>query len=64
MKGRVKWYEEMKDFGFITSDDGTDYFVHAKNIMDGATLKKGDKVSFEVTSEPKGLRARKVRIID
>jgi len=58
-KGTVKWFNESKGFGFISSDDGSDVFVHYSSITgDGfKTLLEGDSVSFEVEEGPKGLKA-------
>lgn len=58
-KGTVKWFNESKGFGFISSDGGDDVFVHYSSITgDGfKTLLEGDSVSFEVEQGPKGLKA-------
>ncbi len=57
--GRVKWFNETKGYGFITSEDGTDVFVHYSAIEgDGfKTLSENEEVSFEVTESPKGPQA-------
>lgn len=61
--GKVKWFSGQKGYGFITSDDGTDVFVHYGDIEgDGfKTLEEGDSVEFEVTQGPKGPKAANVR---
>ena len=58
--GRVKWFNDLKGFGFIEPDDGgPDVFAHFSAIdMDGfKTLKEGARVSFQVNQGPKGLLA-------
>jgi len=64
-KGRVKWFNEKKGFGFISRDDGTDVFVHFSSIKkDGfKTLYEGDEVEFEVSQGPKGLQATDVTVV-
>jgi len=66
LKGKVKWFNESKGFGFIEQDDGNDVFVHYSAI-EGAgfrTLAEGEEVEFEVVDGPKGLQASKVNKID
>jgi CspA family cold shock protein len=60
--GTVKWFNESKGFGFITSEDGTDVFVHYSSIQGNGfkSLAEGDKVSFDVESGPKGPKATNV----
>jgi CspA family cold shock protein len=64
-KGRVKWFNESKGFGFISRDEGNDVFVHFSAIKrDGfKTLNEGDEVEFEVSKGPKGLQATEVVIL-
>ena len=62
--GTVKWFNDAKGFGFITPDEGgDDLFAHFSPInMEGfKTLKEGQKVSFDVTSGPKGLQAANIQ---
>ncbi len=63
--GTVKWFNSAKGFGFINSECGTmDIFVHYSAIVkaDGEfpDLDEGEKVTFELTTGPKGPQAFKV----
>ena len=64
-RGRVKWFNEKKGFGFISRDDGNDVFVHFSAIdREGfKTLSEGDEVEFEVTKGPKGEQATNVKVV-
>ncbi len=61
-KGKVKWFSSQKGYGFITSSDGKDVFVHYSVIKgDGyKTLEEGQEVEFEITQGPKGEQATNV----
>src|SRR5256712_3374407 len=63
--GQVKWFNDAKGYGFITQEGGEDVFVHYSAIQSQGfkSLAEGDKVEFEVTRGPKGLRAANVRKI-
>ncbi len=60
--GTVKWFNDSKGFGFITSDQGQDLFVHHTDIVSEGyrTLEEGAKVEFEVVQGEKGPRAKNV----
>ncbi|MCL1973145.1 MAG: cold-shock protein [Endomicrobia bacterium] len=65
-KGKVKWFNDQKGFGFITPDDGSaDLFAHFQEIQsDGfKSLAEGQEVEFEVSSSEKGPKATKIRKI-
>lgn len=61
-KGKVKWFNAKKGYGFISSDTGEDVFVHFSTIQsDGyKTLDEGEEVEFEVEKDNKGLKAKNV----
>jgi len=65
MLGKVKWFNEEKGFGFITSEEGQDIFVHYSQIKaDGfRTLQENQKVEFMVSKSEKGLQATDVYIM-
>ena len=65
--GTVKWFSNSKGYGFISPDDGgSDVFAHFSAItMEGyRTLRRGQKVNFEVTEGPKGLLAANIQAAD
>lgn len=65
-QGSVKWFNNVKGFGFIQQESGEDVFVHFKSIIgDGyKSLEENDKVEYSVTEGAKGLQASEVRLIN
>ncbi|HHL40667.1 MAG TPA: cold-shock protein [Deltaproteobacteria bacterium] len=61
-KGKVKWFNNTKGFGFIQEESGDEIFVHYSNIEGEGfrTLKEGEEVEFEVVQGPKGPQASHV----
>lgn len=59
--GTVKNFDKNRRFGFITQEDGKEIFVHQEALLDGTTIAKGDRVSYQVVEGAKGLRAASVR---
>ena len=61
-KGKVKWFDNKKGYGFITPEDGKDVFVHHTAIQgDGyKTLQEGQEVEFDIVLGPKGEQASNV----
>ena len=61
-KGKVKWFNAEKGFGFIERENGTDVFVHFSAIsMDGyKTLEEGTEVQFDIVDGMKGAQAANV----
>ena len=61
MKGKVKWYNSFKGYGFIEGEDEKDVFVHQTAIPEGTHLDEGDEVEFEVEKGEKGPSAVNVK---
>jgi CspA family cold shock protein len=65
--GTVKWFNDSKGFGFITPENGgEDLFAHFSAIQGQGfkTLKEGQRVSFDITTGPKGQQASNIRAND
>ncbi len=60
--GKVKWFNAEKGYGFITTDEGKDVFVHYSAIQSEGfkTLDEGAAVSFEITESNRGPQASNV----
>ena len=60
--GNVKWFNDAKGFGFITTAEGEDVFVHYSAIQGNGfrSLAEGASVEFDVVQGPKGLQAANV----
>jgi len=61
MKGKVKWYNSRKGYGFIEGEDKKDIFVHRNSIADGTYLNEGDKVEYEIGDSDKGPHATNLK---
>ena len=62
VQGKVKWFSNVKGFGFIEQEGGQDVFVHYSSIQGEGykTLEEGDKVTFEIIQGEKGPQASNV----
>jgi cold shock protein len=57
MKGTVKFFNEQKGFGFISGEDGNEYFVHISGLADNVRLQENDPVTFDVEEGDRGPKA-------
>lgn len=62
MKGRVKFFNDAKGFGFIAGEDGKEYFVHHSALSAGVALKEGAAVAFDVEQGDRGPKAARVKL--
>jgi len=62
MNGTVKWFNAEKGYGFITDEDGKDLFAHYSAIQGEGykSLENGQKVSFDITTGPRGQQASNI----
>ena len=61
MKGKIKWYNARKGYGFIEGEDKKDIFVHRNSVPDGTFLNEGDQVEYEIEDSEKGPQATNVK---
>lgn len=61
-RGRVKWFNEKKGYGFILMEGQKDIFVH-RSAIKGELLKEGDEVEFEIAQGHKGPEAVNVKVV-
>ena len=61
-KGKVKFYNWKKGFGFVTTDAGEDLFLHRTGVPKGTKLFTGDEVEFDIIDGPKGKNATNINV--
>jgi CspA family cold shock protein len=66
LTGSVKWFNNQKGYGFITGDDGNEYFVHFSGISGNGfrELVENQKVEFDVEDGDKGQKAVNVTVVE
>lgn len=62
MDGKVKFFNDRKGFGFITANDGKDYFVHQTQVPEDVRLNENDAVTFDPVDTDKGIQAQNVKL--
>ncbi|MAG77970.1 cold-shock protein [archaeon] len=62
MKGKVKFFNRTKNFGFIEGEDGKEYFVHQTALPEGMSLNENDPVTFDVEEGDRGQKAVNVTV--
>ncbi len=63
MKGKVKFFNRTKRFGFITGEDEKEYFVHLSQVDNQRFLFENDEVEFTAAENDRGLAAEDVKIL-
>lgn len=64
MNGVVKFFNTSKNYGFITADDGKEYFFHISGVEGGKVLNEGDNVSFETEEGDRGEKAVQIKKVE
>ena len=61
MNGKVKFFDEKNGYGFVTAEDGKEYFVHSTGLAEGVRITENDDVTFEIVESDRGPKADNVQ---
>jgi CspA family cold shock protein len=61
MNGKVKFFNEKNGYGFVTAEDGKEYFVHSTGLAEGVRIAENDDVTFEIVQSDRGPKADNVQ---
>ena len=64
MKGKIKWYNSFKGYGFVEGEDEKDVFVHNTALPTGTLLDEGDQVEYEIEDSERGPKAVNVKKLE
>jgi CspA family cold shock protein len=64
MKGNVKFFNDVKGFGFIKGEDEKEYFVHQSGLKDKTWIRENDSVVFDIEEGEKGQKAVNVELAE
>ena len=64
MNGTVKFFNDSKGFGFISGEDGNEYFVHTTGLTEGTRIRENDSVTFDVVEGERGPKAENVARVE
>lgn len=62
MEGTVKWFNKEKHFGFITGEDGKEYFLHHSAMAPDSNPRENQRVSFDPAKTERGEQAHNVKL--